>query len=179
MNAKPRSSHKYNVAEQQEIYKEEIERIWRLQQSTLSNPRPPQLTQEDETRFEQQAAEKAQFGATPGVPGGVGTPADGYSGAGSPGSSAAQKQQSEKVLRISRTERSGHVTTEVVRDPAVIGAYIQQRQLLEEENMKTEELAPTEDAQRNDRMKKRCVAALRATERMKLIQLRLGIDCKT
>lgn len=47
---------------------------------------------------------------------------------------------------------------EVVRDPAVINAYVKKRQAIEEENTTTDALAPTGDAEKDRRMKKRCVA---------------------
>lgn len=158
MQARPKSSHKYNVAEQLEIYKEEIERIWRLQQSTLRNKKPPVLTKEDQIRYERAAKDLT----LPGGPNGPNAPASAPSGApttledgaASPGSQA-QKQGPEKVLRIRRTDRWGQVTTEIVKDPNVYNAYMLQRDLLEEENMNPEDLAPGADPMRNERMKKK------------------------
>ena len=46
---------------------------------------------------------------------------------------------------------------EVVRDPAVINAYVKKRQAIEEENTTTDALAPTGDAEKDKRAKKRCV----------------------
>lgn len=51
MENRPKSAHRYNVQEQQDVYKEEIVRIWRTQQNSLSSPIEPELTQEDEDRF--------------------------------------------------------------------------------------------------------------------------------
>ncbi|KAH0838142.1 hypothetical protein J3R83DRAFT_6393 [Lanmaoa asiatica] len=45
---RPKSAHRYNVAEQQQIYKSEIERIWKAQFDSLSRKDEPQLTPEDE-----------------------------------------------------------------------------------------------------------------------------------
>lgn len=50
MESRPKSAHRYNVQEQQEVYKEEIARIWKAQSDSLSDPIEPQLTQEDEDR---------------------------------------------------------------------------------------------------------------------------------
>ena len=50
MENRPKSAHRYNVQEQQEVYKEEIARIWKLQFESLSNPVEPQLTEEDVER---------------------------------------------------------------------------------------------------------------------------------
>jgi len=44
---RPKSAHRYNVAEQQQIYKSEIERIWKAQYDSLSRKDEPQLTEED------------------------------------------------------------------------------------------------------------------------------------
>ncbi len=48
--AKSKSGHKYSVAEQQAVYRSEIDRIWNAQCRSLSNPIPPKLTAEDERR---------------------------------------------------------------------------------------------------------------------------------
>lgn len=50
MANRPKSAHRYNVQEQQEVYKEEISRIWKAQWASLSNAEPPVLTQADEER---------------------------------------------------------------------------------------------------------------------------------
>lgn len=50
MANRPKSAHRYNVQEQQEVYKEEIARIWKAQWDSLSNPVEPVLTQADEER---------------------------------------------------------------------------------------------------------------------------------
>lgn len=44
---RPKSAHRYNVAEQQLIYKSEIERIWKAQFDSLSRKDEPQLTDEE------------------------------------------------------------------------------------------------------------------------------------
>lgn len=153
MQARPKSSHKYNVAEQQEIYKEEIERIWRLQQSTLRSKKPPILTKEDQASFEKAAREQANLiGAAAAAAAGAAGAAE--NGSASPGSQDPNKGP-EKVLRIRRTDRWGQVTTEIVKDPNVYNAYMLQRELLEEENMNPEDLAPGADPMRNERMKKK------------------------
>ncbi|KAG8726504.1 hypothetical protein FRC11_015069, partial [Ceratobasidium sp. 423] len=46
-NSRPKNQHRYNVAQQQQVYKSEIERIWRAQFKSLSNKTPPELTQEE------------------------------------------------------------------------------------------------------------------------------------
>lgn len=48
---RPKSAHRYNVAEQQNVYRSEIERIWKAQYDSLSRKEEPQLTAEDEERY--------------------------------------------------------------------------------------------------------------------------------
>ena len=47
---RPKSAHRYNVAEQQQIYKSEIERIWKAQFDSLSRKDEPQLSDEEEEK---------------------------------------------------------------------------------------------------------------------------------
>lgn len=49
---RPKSAHRYNVAEQQQIYKSEIERIWKAQFDSLSRKDEPELLPEDEEQPE-------------------------------------------------------------------------------------------------------------------------------
>lgn len=49
----------------------------------------------------------------------------------------------------------GEWKTEIVRDPAVIRAYVRRRQLIEEETTMADSLAPTGDADRDKRARKR------------------------
>ena len=49
---RPKSAHRYNVAEQQQVYKSEIERIWKAQHDSLSRKDEPPLdvvVEEDKT----------------------------------------------------------------------------------------------------------------------------------
>ncbi|CAJ0830922.1 2692_t:CDS:10 [Entrophospora sp. SA101] len=46
-------------------------------------------------------------------------------------------------------------TKEYITDPSVINAYIRQRQVIEEQTLNTETLEPTNDEERNERLKKR------------------------
>lgn len=43
-----KTGHKYNVQQQQAVYRSEIDRIWRAQYKALSNKTPPELTDEEE-----------------------------------------------------------------------------------------------------------------------------------
>jgi len=47
---RPKSAHRYNVAEQQLIYKSEIERIWKAQFDSLSRKDEPQLSDEEDKK---------------------------------------------------------------------------------------------------------------------------------
>jgi hypothetical protein len=57
--------------------------------------------------------------------------------------------------RLSQVD--GTWRTEIVRDPAVIAAYVRSRQLLEEEATNADTLAPTGDADKDMRARKRYV----------------------
>lgn len=48
-DSRPKSAHRYNVAQQQQIYRSEIERIWKAQHDSLSNKVEPELTEEEAT----------------------------------------------------------------------------------------------------------------------------------
>lgn len=50
-----KTGHKYNVQQQQTVYRSEIDRIWRAQYKALSNKVPPELSDEEDI-----AAEKPQ-----------------------------------------------------------------------------------------------------------------------
>ena len=48
--SRPKSAHRYNVAEQQQIYKSEIDRIWRAQFDSLSRKDEPDLSEDEEEK---------------------------------------------------------------------------------------------------------------------------------
>ena len=62
---------------------------------------------------------------------------------------------SRRVLRIKRFV-DGKWNTEIVRDAAVIRAYVRRRQIIEDETTGADTLAPTGDIDRDARAKKRC-----------------------
>lgn len=90
------------------------------------------------------------------------TPGPGSPAVFSRGSSLAREReasmgpdiQKNRVLRIKRYT-DGEWKTEIVRDPAVINAYVKRRQAIEEENTTADALAPTGDAEKDRRAKKR------------------------
>ncbi|KWU47600.1 Atypical/TAF1 protein kinase [Rhodotorula sp. JG-1b] len=182
MASRPKSAHKYNVQEQQEIYKEEIARIWKSQWDSLSNPREPFLTAEDEDRHRGRLAadKKASIKAmnavvdapmsnagTPGPSGRAGTP---MSRAGSvdldDGASMTSGRNGgkAKTLRIKRLI-NGRWETEIVRDPSVIKAYVTQRRVIDEEKLEADELLPSDDESKNERRKKRLKEQLEKLKR--------------
>jgi hypothetical protein len=58
----------------------------------------------------------------------------------------------------SRMQVDDEWQTEIIRDPAVIRAYVRARQILEEEATLADNLAPTGDVDKDKRYKKRYVA---------------------
>lgn len=144
--SRPKSAHRYNVAEQQQIYKSEIERIWKAQYDSLSRKDEPDLTDEDERQHKQKLLA-------------ISAPTRDSPAAFSRASSLEREGSlgpdgSKKVLRIKRLV-DGEWQTEIIRDPAVIRAYVRGRQLIEEEATLADHLAPTGDADKDKRAKKR------------------------
>nr|GAT48436.1 predicted protein [Mycena chlorophos] len=154
---RPKSAHRYNVAEQQVIYKSEIERIWKAQFTSLNRKDEPQLTdEEDEEPLQIRGRAPSVRQET--VPPEGSSPA----AAASPASRASSidretsvgPESNRRVLRIQRLIM-GHWQTEIIRDPAVIRAYVRSRQAIEEETTLTDSLAPTGDAEKDARARKR------------------------
>ncbi|KAI0714974.1 hypothetical protein C8Q76DRAFT_795782 [Earliella scabrosa] len=166
---RPKSAHRYNVAEQQQIYKSEIERIWKAQFQSLSRKDEPELSDDEDEKKTVEEKKKPQRkqsmfdGYTPAQSPMVRpeTPAPG-SPSYSRGSSLVRDAmrdgslgpEARRVLRIKRYV-DGEWKTEIVRDAAVISAYVKKRQAIEEENTTADALAPTGDADRDRRAKKR------------------------
>jgi hypothetical protein len=161
---RPKSAHRYNVAEQQLIYKSEIARIWKAQFASLSRKDEPQLTDDEEDRKSQppQRLARRESRALSPATALMGGPA----AAASPGLSRASSMERDRdvsvgpdggrrVLRIKRFV-DGKWSTEIVRDAAVIRAYIRRRQIIEDETTGADTLAPTGDIDRDARAKKRC-----------------------
>ncbi|KAI9570393.1 TAF1 transcription initiation factor TFIID subunit TAF1 [Boletus coccyginus] len=162
---RPKSAHRYNVAEQQQIYKSEIERIWKAQFDSLSRKDEPQLTPEDEAPPPPDTKKPVQRQTsmrieTPFSPAMSPAPGRAPSPAFSRGSSLGDREMSmgpegsRKVLRIKRMV-DDEWQTEIIRDPAVIRAYVRARLLIEEEATLADNLAPTGDADTDKRYKKR------------------------
>lgn len=178
---RPKSAHRYNVAEQQVIYKSEIERIWKAQFDSLSRKDEPQLTDDEEKKDIKK--QQKQISTRPDLLpySNAGSPIAGPSARPTPpysrGSSIDRERDgsvgpdgSKSVLRIRRlvsllsypetgkaefNKVDGLWQTEIIRDPAVIRAYVRGRQALEEEATLADSLAPTGDADKDKRAKKR------------------------
>lgn len=186
IEARPKSAHRYNVAEQQQIYREEIARIWKAQLDSLGNKTEPILSdhegEDDEDREDQADSPSASefdwghhrnshgMSPSPVTPsyGGSGKSRydraisefddDDVSVTGSMSSNYHVNSQN-KYLVIKRliTQKNGEKIwqQEVVRDPVVMKSYLRQRQMIEEEATSAEALEPTDDEEKNARMKKR------------------------
>lgn len=67
---RPKSAHRYNVAQQQAVYRSEIDRIWKAQFDSLSSSVPPILVEEDEKARERyHGAADTPYSAGPATPG--------------------------------------------------------------------------------------------------------------
>ncbi|KAI7896186.1 uncharacterized protein EV154DRAFT_492635 [Mucor mucedo] len=184
IEARPKSAHRYNVAEQQQIYREEIARIWKAQLESLGNKIEPILSdheEEDEERDVDQvdspSASEYDWGHhrnSHGMSPSPATPSyhrsrydratseiddDDVSVTGSLNSSYHVNSQNKYLIirRLIAPPGGGEKTwqQEVVRDPVVIKSYLRQRQMIEEEATSAEALEPTDDEEKNARMKKR------------------------
>lgn len=131
-----RSGHKYNVARQQQLYREEIDRIWEAQKSSLSDVNPPELTYaeanpeptpepEEEDEEEDEEEERNENGTKPNQDG--------------------EAIAKGKVLRI-RRQIQGRWQTEIVRDHKIIQSYTAARQRIADEATSTDALLPTGDS---------------------------------
>ncbi|KAI5897841.1 uncharacterized protein SCHCODRAFT_02610400 [Schizophyllum commune H4-8] len=145
--SRPKSAHRYNVAEQQQIYKSEVERIWKAQFDSLSRKDEPPLTEEDEREFARKARDAAAAQQRP----------EGMRDSPMPSDDREASMAPDSVKKVMRIKRliDGVWKTEIVRDPAVIRAYIRSRQILEEESTMADSLAPTGDAEKDKRAMKR------------------------
>ncbi|KAJ7897093.1 TAF1 transcription initiation factor TFIID subunit TAF1 [Mycena olivaceomarginata] len=79
---------------------------------------------------------------------------------------------SRRVLRIQRLIL-GEWQTEIIRDPAVIRAYVRARQVVEEEQTLADSLAPTGDADKDKRAKKRLeeeIARMKKNQERRMIR---------
>lgn len=160
-----RSGHKYNVARQQQIYREEIQRIWDAQRQSLSSAQdleltpeeanPPSTPQEAEEGDAEADQEDADADADGEIDPDADADADGEPDGEAPAPAPAKPTKpvnptkaaiaAGKILQI-RRQINGRWQTETVRDPKVIQAYVSARQRIADEATTTEALVPTGDA---------------------------------
>ncbi|KAK4694680.1 hypothetical protein P7C70_g8694, partial [Phenoliferia sp. Uapishka_3] len=166
MESRPKSAHRYNVQEQQEVYKEEIRRIWKAQFDSLSNPVEPVLTEVDEDRVRGGRARRGGSMVADTPRSMVGTPRDPDSDREDNMSVASGRAPGEqgKILRIRRLI-AGKWETEIVRDPGIIGAYVRQRQTIDDEHADADDLRLSDDEGKNERRKKRLKEQLEKLKR--------------
>ncbi|CED83739.1 Transcription initiation factor TFIID, subunit TAF1 [Phaffia rhodozyma] len=178
----PKGQQKQGHVVQERVFREEAKRIWDLQHSSLSNPIPPELS-DDEADGQGQNRRRSISSKPPavgnrddeGYPYGGSSPAQ-YSpfpGASRGRSPSAMSRASSvdrddaisvgskgygaggggKALKIKRLIK-GEWKTEIVRDINVINAYVRKRQLIEEKETAAEAVMPTGDVERDKRMKR-------------------------
>ncbi|KAL8280182.1 hypothetical protein RQP46_007512 [Phenoliferia psychrophenolica] len=166
MDSRPKSAHRYNVQEQQEVYKEEIRRIWKAQYDSLSNPVEPVLSQADEERQRGRRRTPGPSGSIAGTPRDrVGTPGSrGSSPVSGAGSVRAPGGDGNKILRIKRLV-NGKWETEIVREPTIISAYVRQRQTIDDEQTDADDIRLSDDEGKNERRKKRLKEQLEKLKR--------------
>ncbi|QRV81090.1 atypical/TAF1 kinase [Ceratobasidium sp. AG-Ba] len=158
-NNRPKNQHRYNVAQQQQVYKSEIERIWRAQFRSLSNKTPPELTAEEA------AAPTYKLPKEPEAMKSGLKSRHSSVGAMSRASSVDPEKKPSRVLRIRRQNSDGSWSTEIVRNDNVISAYVARRMEIEEENMRAEDYVPTGDKAKDERMKAKLLDQLNKMKR--------------
>jgi transcription initiation factor TFIID subunit 1, fungi type len=165
------------------VYKSEIERIWKAQHDSLIRKDEPPLDVEEEEKktYRKPSAQRqtsvGEFVMSPSV---ISPPAAAPSAVPSPALSRGSSIDREsmgpdsprKALRIKRLvsnfrfecegtdilcQVDGQWKIEIIRDVAVIHAYIKKRQVIDEEAQQTNTLAPTGDADKDARAKRRCL----------------------
>ncbi|GAA93428.1 hypothetical protein E5Q_00069 [Mixia osmundae IAM 14324] len=161
---RPKGHQKISPSEQHAIYEEEIERIWKAQNTALSSHKRPQLTVEDEMRA--RGSSRDQRGSSVyGTPAASGLSPGQMSRASSPersrmhgdadetGSYSGSLGATAKFLKIKR--RIGERwMSEIVRDPAVIAAYTRQRQIIEDKSMDVETVVLSNDPKQQERQRR-------------------------
>ncbi|CAO3641478.1 unnamed protein product [Mucor hiemalis] len=182
IEARPKSAHRYNVAEQQQIYREEIARIWKAQLESLGNKIEPILSdhedeegERDDDQVDSPSASEFDWGHrnSHGMSPSPATPSyhrsrydratseiddDDVSVAGSLNSGYHVNSQNKYLVikrKIKQPNGEKKWEEEIIRDPVVIKSYLRQRQMIEEEATSAETLEPTDDEEKNARMKKR------------------------
>ncbi|KAG8862822.1 hypothetical protein FRB96_000832 [Tulasnella sp. 330] len=168
--AKTKSSHRYTVADQHTAYRQEIDRIWKAQHDSLSNPIPPVLSDEDDEplpshsisrrgsvqpgRRDRSPSVMSERIGSRGMSVGFGGHGDGGSADGRGGDAV-----SNRVLRIRRLIE-GKWTMEIIRDQRVITAYVDRKRAEEEAMVDVEDVQVTGDSAVDARNAKRIQDAI-------------------
>lgn len=157
--------HSYSVALQQKAYDDEIKRIWYAQAESLSSTNTDNLQWDD--------IENSRQGTIEGARGDE--PAKADDDEMSLFSHASGISHRTKVLQITRMSKDENGTLqrniEVVKDPNVIRAYLKRRHDIEDAMIAPEEIAPTNDEEKNRRLKKILLTEKARLERNKERQM--------
>ncbi|KAJ2481732.1 hypothetical protein IWW56_001541 [Coemansia sp. RSA 2131] len=167
IEARPKSAHRYNVAEQQQIYKEEITSIWNKQRESLTQSEPPADSESEAWMDENVIVPEVNdmFGdSATGIGIAAIDPSRMVIGSAMDVSQKLSRssnnvkatahanfiQPNRKGLVIRRAVKSpytGELTwrAEVIRDLAVIQAYLRQRRIIENLAYGSEDLFDDED----------------------------------
>ncbi|KAJ2496811.1 hypothetical protein GGH96_005562 [Coemansia sp. RSA 1972] len=152
IEARPKSAHRYNVAEQQQIYKEEITSIWNKQRESLTQCEPPVDSESEACMDENVIVPEANdmFGdSAAGIGIAAIDPSRMLIGSAMDVSQKLARSTSNKltahanfilpnrkglvIRRAVKSPYTGELTwrAEVIRDLAVIQAYLRQRRIIE------------------------------------------------
>lgn len=174
-----KSGHRYNVAEQNKAYAQEVERIWRAQYQALSSKVEPELSDDEDGAATTAAASTSKpLGAMRGLSVSRDMGAADSPGAFSRASSVDYTHDGQhrltRVLKIQRfvsdcycvllstllkecEQVDGEWRKEFVRDPHVIKAYIRAKEEQELLAQNVETFEPTGDADKDKKMLERYV----------------------
>lgn len=159
--------HSYNVAMQQKAYDDEISRIWYTQAKTLSNTNIEDLgwDEEEHKRETQEQANSYETTSAARTP----APADDDDGASLFSQNSSRDQSHNKILKITRFVRDENGTVqrkvETITEPNLIRAYVKRRQEIEDSLIGIDQLAPSNDEEKNKRYRKRLEASLAKLQR--------------
>ncbi|KAJ3189184.1 hypothetical protein HDU85_002809 [Gaertneriomyces sp. JEL0708] len=150
---KPKSAHRFSFAEQQTIYREEIERIWKAQAESLSSSDVPVddddlaewSTRQEEMERDEEARRRSEYGFVsqreasmeqlPQVYRSSSTFADDETNSVAESRTTARPEKRLITIRRKFKNRNGTFEWrhEVITDVRVVNAYLRQHQLLEQE----------------------------------------------
>lgn len=145
---KEMGGHSYNVAHQQKVYENAIQRIWNKQSESLSNSiehSDVEMEDVDAQEEAQQARTSRYQSATPGLPRAEEETASQFS------RSSFNFNKEEKPLRIRRLIKNKHDEYETqivtITDPEVVKLYTKRKKQMHIESMRFEEMRMTGNAE--------------------------------